>query len=192
MHAFLETTATHSMICEDDITFGNGLEDVLDDALAQATHWNILRLSGLSSKWRISVAKINGPYSLCVNIGRLKGAGAYVVDRIAAKTMTAKLVPMWLPYDHAMDREFVHGLRAISVRPFPVSQTDRQFRSLVQHRSGKRLNRAYRWLATYPYQAGNEIWRWVARSDAILRFWRGSAPRQEVTESFKTFPPVSE
>jgi len=161
--AFLATEEEHALICEDDLVIGANLPEVLRDCLRYARYWNVLRVAGLSTGRAMKVADLPSGGSLCVNAGRMKGAGAYVVDRAAARAFVEHLLPMWLPYDHAFDREWCYGLRCLSVLPFPISQTDGLFRSSIQKSSGARLPRLGRWLGTYPYQVGNEVSRWFHR-----------------------------
>ena len=168
MEAFLESDAEHALICEDDIFLSDDLEEVITAALQHTSLWNILRLTGLRAGRAVPVKKLSGHYSLCLQLGRLKGAGAYLIDRKAAVIFVQKLLPMWLPWDHAMDREWVFGLRALSVAPFPISQTDEKFQSAIQENSQPRLSKLQRWLTTYPYQIFNEISRWLFRFSALV------------------------
>lgn len=163
MEAFLATGDSHGLICEDDLVLTPEFERVLDAAMRTAGAWNVLRLSGLSPGQPARVVELAEGFFLCVNFGRLKGAGAYIVDRRAAEAMIAGLLPMWLPWDHAVDREWPFGLRACSVYPFPVSQTENLFRSSIQGGKASKLAAARRWVTTYPYQAANEISRWCLR-----------------------------
>ena len=169
MRAFLETDEAHGLICEDDIVPGENFEEVLAGALGYARHWNVLRVTGLGEgvPWRVRA--LGGGYDLCISLGRVKGAGAYVVDRVAARAFVDGLLPMWLPFDHAVDREWRFGLRAAYVLPFPCSQTEAGFRSSIQTgKTGKTASRR-RWLTTYPYQAVNEITRWLYRGANYAR-----------------------
>jgi glycosyl transferase family 25 len=169
MQTFLATKETHALIGEDDILLQPDFDEALDAALAKARHWNILRLSGLRAGQPVSTGKKCGRYDLCVNFGRVKGAGAYLIDRRAATVLTEKLLPMWLPYDHAIDREWWFGLRGMSLIPFPISQTDSGFLSSVQPGTYPKLSRTRRFLGTYPYQAANEICRWLFRGMSYVR-----------------------
>ncbi len=169
MRAFLETDDAHGLICEDDIVPGSDFDEVLASALGHARHWNVLRVTGLGNGTPLKVRKLCGDFHLCISLGRVKGAGAYVVDRTAAQAFVDRLLPMWLPFDHAVDREWHFGLRAAYVLPFPCSQTEAGFRSSIQTgKTGKTRSRR-RWLTTYPYQAGNELTRWIFRSWSWLR-----------------------
>ena len=85
MRAFLETNDTHGLICEDDIVPGPAFEEVIECALRHARHWNVLRLSGLGEGTPLKIRKLCGDFHLCISLGRVKGAGAYVVDRTAAR-----------------------------------------------------------------------------------------------------------
>ena len=169
MRAFLETDDTHGLICEDDIVPGAAFDEVIESTLRHSGYWNVLRLSGLGEGTPLKVRKLCGDFRLCISLGRVKGAGAYVVDRAAARAFVDRLLPMWLPFDHAVDREWHFGLRAAYVLPFPCSQTQAGFRSSIQTgKTGKTRSRM-RWLTTYPYQAGNEITRWLFRGWSYLR-----------------------
>ncbi len=169
MQAFLETDDEHALIGEDDLTLGPDFEAVIASALQQSCHWNILRLTGLSDGVPLRAIQLTGDYTLCVGLGRLKGTGAYVIDRKGASTLTARMLPMFLPIDHAMDREWVFGLRAAYILPFPASQKDSGFRSSIQLGKAQKLSRLRRIVATYPYQAFNEMTRWLFRGAQYAR-----------------------
>ena len=169
MRAFLETDGTHGLICEDDIVPGAAFDEAIESALLHARHWNVLRVTGLGTGNPLTIRDLPGNFRLCISLGRVKGAGAYVVDRTAAAAFVDRLLPMWLPFDHAIDREWVFGLRAAYVLPFPCSQTEAGFRSSIQTgETGKARSRS-RWFTTYPYQTGNEVTRWIFRSASYLR-----------------------
>ena len=167
--AFLESGDDHGLIVEDDLVLGPDLERVVLRALEHAEHWNLLRLSGLGTGNPASVIPLDDQYSLCVNLARLKGTGAYVVDRRGAEALVAGMLPMWLPFDHALDREWAHGLKALSVAPWPCSQTDKLFRSTIQGQQARKLSAGRRWATTYPYQIVNEFSRWIVRGSRYLR-----------------------
>ena len=169
MRAFLETGSAHGLICEDDIVPGPDFDATIESALLHARHWNVLRVTGLGTGTPLTVRALCGGFRLCISLGRVKGAGAYVVDRAAARAFVDHLLPMWLPFDHAVDREWHFGLKAAYILPFPCSQTDAGFRSSIQTgKTGKTRSRR-RWLTTYPYQAGNEMTRWLFRTASYLR-----------------------
>jgi glycosyl transferase, family 25 len=163
LETFLSTKEEFALIGEDDIVINHDLEAVLAEALRYSRFWNILRLTGLRGGTPAKVIKLIGEYYLAVNLGRLKGSGAYIVDRTAARVLVRRLLPMWLPYDHAIDREWFHGLRAACLVPFPVSQSEKRFWSVIQRNSKPKRSSGRRWCSTYPYQIFNEFTRWVFR-----------------------------
>lgn len=160
---FLATSDTHALICEDDIVLKPDLQTVLKEVMAYSSRWNVVRLSGLSDGNPLKVAPLSGGYNLCLCLGRLKGTGAYLIDRAAAKAFVTGLVPMRLPYDHAVDREWFYGMKAAYVQPFPLLQDERIFKSTIQKTSGKRLPKWRRMLTVYPYQIYNETCRIISR-----------------------------
>lgn len=167
LETFFATDERHALICEDDLTPQPGFVETVDAAMKTSAHWNILRLSGLQPGHPQAVASLGRGAELVINFGRLKGTGAYLVDRLAAQELTAGLLPMWVPYDHALDREWSYGLRSSMVLPFPISQTASGHRSSVQTGfDSRRLPAWQRWLTTYPYQLGNESLRLLFRTVA--------------------------
>ena len=168
MGEFLATDEEHALICEDDLALKGDLPEVISALLRLRGRWNIVRLTGLSRGGAVKVRRLCGNYFLGVNLGRMKGTGAYLLDRRAARAFSRHLLPMRLPYDHAFDREWFYGLTCASVRPFPVSQTDDLFPSSMQHDT-RRLSRARRWGTTYPYQCFNEVTRGLCRSAYLAR-----------------------
>ncbi len=170
MEHFLESNDDFAMICEDDLFLKPGCKKVLEAALASSSDWNILRLTGLREGKCYRLKQLSLPYFLALHLGRLKGAGAYFIDRKAASIFVKKLVPMWLPWDHAFDREWNFGLRALAIAPFPISQTEEQFESAIQKTSQSKLSTFQRCLTTYPYQVVNELLRFVARGGYLLKW----------------------
>lgn len=166
---FLESNDEVAMICEDDLFFKPGCKEVLEEALSNRSLWNILRLTGLRKGRFFRVKQLMEPYFLTLHFGRLKGAGAYLIDRKAASILVQELLPMWLPWDHAIDREWNFGLKALAIEPFPISQTEEKFESAIQTLSQPKLSTFRRSLTTYPYQAVNEITRFIARGAYFLR-----------------------
>ena len=168
IRAFLETSESHAMICEDDLHPKQEMTTLLPILMKTAFAWNIARLTGLSEGTPCKVVSLSRGYSLNVQLGRLKGCGAYILDRKAAVAFVKGLLPMWLPWDHAADREWPLGLNAVSVSPFPISQTEEKFTSAIQGNSQPRLSSEIRWLTTYPYQISNEFSRWMHRGTYAL------------------------
>ncbi len=166
---FLASNDEFAMICEDDLFLKKECKEIIEAALANASLWNILRLTGLRSGKACCVKPLSKSYFLTLHFGRLKGAGAYLIDRKAAALFVKELLPMWLPWDHAIDREWNFGLTALAVAPYPVSQTEEKFVSAIQTLSQPKLSTFRRCLTTYPYQALNEALRWIWRGSYFLK-----------------------
>ena len=189
MRAFLEhSDAEHALILEDDVSPSPSMDEVIREAMKFADRWSVLRLSGLSRGKPLRVRKLPSGHTLSVNVGRVKGAGAYIVNRAAAKQFVDHLLPITLPYDHALDREWFWGLNAVCALPFPISQTDRLFRTSIQQHSKPKLSRARRYATTYPYQAFNELSRYIFRL-CSLTLWEGEITPPPSSSPPGTLPP---
>ncbi len=163
MKAFLDSGETHALICEDDLYPQPGLEGLLEALMTLSGCWNTVRLAGLKLGNPLRIADLGDGYTLTLPFHRFKGTGAYLIDRKAAEALVRGLLPMWLPYDHALDREWIHGFSVASVAPFPISQTEEEFASDIQGNAQRRLPSALRCRWTYPYQIVNEVSRWFFR-----------------------------
>jgi len=164
LQSFLETDSELALICEDDISFGPELVTVIAAVRALPRFWNLLRLSGLSEGCPLKVRQLSPHQWLCINLGRTKGSGAYLIDRKAARALTTRLLPMKLPFDHALDREWCHHFIAASIIPYPINQIQKRFGSSIQTYAEPKLSPLRRWVTTYPYQVCNEMMRWLYRS----------------------------
>lgn len=121
LQAFLASDARYALILEDDVRIDPDIQTVLQAALAHRAHWNMLRLSTVNSGRWWPVRRL-GAANLAVCLTREKGAGAYLVDRVAAKRMVEQLLPMRLAWDIAFDLEWLLGFKTLGVYPMPVEQ----------------------------------------------------------------------
>lgn len=179
MRAFLDSGESHAMICEDDLHPLPGLAVVVESLLKRRESWNMVRLAGLKLGKPLRIAPLGEGYSLSIPFHRFKGTGAYLIDRKAAGELVNGLLPIWLPFDHALDREWAYGFAIASVAPFPISQTEEEFDSDIQGNAQRRLPDAIRWRWTYPYQIRNELSRWITRAIRVLSLaaaWRNFRP----------------
>ena len=168
MRHFLASDADYGLICEDDIALGDGFCDLLQRAISHADRWDLLRLSGRRHGTPVVVVSLDQTHSLAVNMTRQTGAGAYLVNRHAAERMTARMLPMTLPFDHAFDQEWRFGCRALSLIPFPVGQQEELFAS--QNEWSRKLKRGpSRYLTVFPHRAANEVSRVCVRSWQVVR-----------------------
>jgi len=140
LETFLESDADYGIILEDDVRLPNNLSQLLDKAIDHFQHWDLLRLSSSREGEFIKIAQLTQNYQLGYNTKVLKNTGAYLVNRKAAQNCVQKMLPMCLPYDVALDREWDFDIRAACINPFPVQLED--FPTQISQRS-KRI-RLYR------------------------------------------------
>jgi glycosyl transferase family 25 len=162
LRAFLDSEHEVAIIGEDDAKPVANLRDIVEKALRHRDSWDILRLCGFHNPHPASYARLDDQYQLCVCFTRLCGTGAYAVTRRAAETLLAELTPMYLPIDHALDREWAYGLRAAAVVPLPISQEEHGFGSQIH--ANLKLPWLRRYLTVFPWRAWNESSRLVHRS----------------------------
>ena len=121
LRTLLTSDAQYALILEDDVRLDPDIRQVLIEALTQTRHWNLLRLSTVNSGTWWPVRPL-GRTNLAVCLTREKGAGGYVVDRVAARQMVDKLLPMRLSWDIAFDLEWLLGFKTLGVYPMVIAQ----------------------------------------------------------------------
>lgn len=164
LRLFLGTDQEYAIIAEDDARPVPEILDIARAALQYCTCWDILRLCGTNRLHAVAYAALTTQYSIGVCYAKLCGTGAYLVSRHAATVLLSHLTPMWLPIDHALDKEWAYGLRASVVMPLPYSQLDNQFESQTL---GKKLPWYQRYWTVTPYRIRNEFQRAVHRHIAF-------------------------
>ncbi len=189
LRAFLESDLDHAVIAEDDASPRSDLRATLDAAIRLGDAWDLLRLCGFHDPHPLPFATLDDPQRsrLCIALTRLCGTGAYLVNRRGAARLVERLLPMRLPIDHAIDREWVLGLRAAMVHPLPVGQFDHAFASQTAAKSLK-LPALRRYWTVFPYRAANETARVCFR---LLRWARLRAmpPRSRVSQAIAPTSP---
>ncbi len=176
LDTFLESDREFGIICEDDIRPVRNLRCIVEEAIAYRNDWDILRLCGFHNSHPRPFAQLSDGYSLAVNFTRLCGTGAYMLNRRAAEILREGLKPMWLPIDHALDREWAYGLNAASIHPLPISQEDHSFESQTTPSKNEKLPAWQRYWTVLPYRAANEISRVFARGRQFRRARTNRAP----------------
>ncbi len=167
MDIFLDSQESHALICEDDVKPVDAFHEIIASALGQQEHWDILRLSGFRNANPQTILSLTDGYALSVNLTFLAGTGAYVINRHAAKILREKLLPMYLPYDHALDREWEWGLKSLCVSPLPIDQGEHDFRTQIQTRNSK-VAWYKRYWTVLPFRLKTHCMRYTARKAALL------------------------
>ncbi len=169
LDTFLDSKQDFGIICEDDIRPVRNLRRIVEDATNFRDDWDILRLSGLHNGNPRRFVELSHGYSIAINFTRLCGTGAYMLNRSAAEVLRKALDTMWLPIDHALDREWAYGLKAASIYPLPVSQEDHDFESQTKATKSEKLPVWQRYWTVFPYRAANEIQRFLVRGRQLRR-----------------------
>lgn len=120
LRAFLDSEAEHALILEDDIQLPEGILEIIDSALAYSDHWNLIRMTSFTPGEHLTFAQLNETYSLSYNLKVLKNTGAYIIDRHAAQCILDHMLPMCLPYDVALDRNWRYGFKTACISPLPI------------------------------------------------------------------------
>lgn len=163
--SFLASEREFAVVCEQGFIPTRKIVQILDEAVIYRDVWDILRLSGLTKERSRRVAHLRDGYWLSVNFGRLQGTGAYFVNRYAASVLVKELRPMSVPFEQALDREWIFGLNAASVTPNPFRT---EASALVGHSSRKQSLRRSFW-ATSLFAALHDIDRFIARRRQLRR-----------------------
>lgn len=169
LELFLESGDEFAMIAEDDSKPNLQIDRILHSAIRYRECWDILRVCGFHHPHPVAYAEIEGGYQLAVCFTKLCGTGAYVVSRHAADVLLQKLVPMFLPIDHALDREWAYGLRASAIMPLPISQEEHTFTTQIPISKSYKLPAIQRYWTVFPFRLQNELRRLVARSRQLRK-----------------------
>lgn len=175
LRAFLDSDAEHALILEDDVTFAPDFIAMMEASLARGDDWDILRLSTVNTGRAIPFSRLFGRYRLAIALTREKGAGAYMVNRRAARWLVRQL-PMRLAYDIMFDLEYLAGLRAVFVTPLPCQQITGEATQIQNQGPDFKLPK-WRYLTVLPYRAWLEITRLIMRlgylgAAALRGLWR--------------------
>lgn len=121
---FLKSGSDYALILEDDVNLPDQLPKLITEAITHDQHWDLLRLSSSRDGQYIKITNMSSDSELVYNTRVLKNTGAYVINRKAAKSCVDKMLPMCLPYDVALDRDWDFGFKTACIIPFPVACED--------------------------------------------------------------------
>jgi glycosyl transferase family 25 len=188
LRTFLESDLEFAIVAEDDARPEPDLLATISEALRFRATWDLLRLCGFHDPHPLPFATLDDTRRtrLCIAFTRLCGTGAYLVNRRGAERMCSRLLPMRLPIDHAIDREWTMGISTAMLQPLPIGQVDHGFESQTGSTSAK-LPALRRYWTVFPYRAVNETTRaffrtgrWIAAALAARRV-AGLAHRNATT-----------
>ena len=176
LELFIRTDENYALICEDDIEFLPNLRKIINNALSSEINFDLLRLSGGSDKKRergspIKLARIQDEYHLAINFTFKPGTGCYLINKKGAKAVLKKLHKISLPIDHALDRDWLIGLKSLTVFPSPVTLKESLHiqNSYIQATKEYKINSFLSLWTVIPYRIFNEILRTLYKSFFLLR-----------------------
>lgn len=141
LRTFLQSDRSHALILEDDVTLPENIAGILKSACEHETCWDMLRLTSSRQGEYLPFAEISEGYRLAYNLRVLKNTGAYFVNRHAAQCCVDRMLPMCLPFDVALDREWDYGFRTACIVPLPI-RLEEEFPGQIPKAKRIRLLRA--------------------------------------------------
>ncbi|MDR1957982.1 MAG: glycosyltransferase family 25 protein [Planctomycetaceae bacterium] len=172
IRAFWESRAEYALICEDDVSAAPRFMEVLQEALRYQTSWDLLRLNCLKEPYGFSVETLGHGYFLHIPVSWCGGAGAYVLNRKAAKGILQCALPMRHPYDHIFEQNWRMGFNIAMVKPFPIvlNETSRNSCIGASHSYKLPFLRRYFLTWTLPYRGYMALGRLVKQYVSLIRY----------------------
>ena len=159
MREFLASDAPFALVLEDDVLLHDSLPAVLRGLMGQPGRWDVAKLSAVHSGTPVPYLEVAPGHHLAVMLSKCTGSSAYVMNRRAAESYAAGLLPMQLPYDHVFDQGWRFGLKFRLVTPTPCGH-DESIASTIGTPAGP--PRKFAWpqrLPAYAWRLGNELHR---------------------------------
>lgn len=169
MRLVLASDAEFALVLEDDVLLDSSLLSVLLGLMNAPARWDMVKLSAVHSGTPMPVLEVAPGHQLAVMLSRCTGSSAYLINRQAAQTYAAGLLPMSLPYDHVFDQGWRFKLKVRLVTPTPCGH-DAQIASSISLPAG--ASRKFRWWQrghAHVYRLGNE---WQRLVYGLRSLWR--------------------
>ena len=119
MREFLAGPWHWALVLEDDADFPDDFQDLLRRLIAIESQWDIVKLSSFHAGTPVRIENLSERYALAVPLSRLMNSNSVLLNRQAAEALVEKLIPMQLPYDHALERAWLFALKLRTVTPSP-------------------------------------------------------------------------
>ena len=119
LKTFLAGPWLWGLVLEDDADFPEDFGALLEQLAACSDKWDIVKLSSFHSGTPVPVHPLSAGRRLAVPLSRMMNSNAILFSRHAAQVLLKQLLPMTLPYDHALEQAVALGLRLRSVTPLP-------------------------------------------------------------------------
>ena len=173
MRALLASPHRAALVLEDDVLLTPALVPVLRGLMAHADRWDVVKLSQVHSGTPQPVLEVTPGHRLAVMLSRCTGSSAYLMNRRAAESYTARILPMTLPYDHVFDQGWTFGLKVRLVTPTPCIHDETIATTIATGGASRKFSR-WRRLPAHLYRLGNESQRVVY---ALREIWRERSAR---------------
>lgn len=130
LRQFLQTDDSYALVLEDDAILPLNITEIIHSADQFSKHWDVLRLSSSRDGKYLVFGNLDTGHRIAFNTKVLKSAAAYLINQKAARLCLEKMLPLYLPYDVALDRDWDFGFRTACVTPFPV-KVEREMESQI-------------------------------------------------------------
>ena len=176
LELFTETSEDYAFICEDDITFDDDFLNVVRKSLENKIRFDVLRLSGNEDKTRekgspIKLSRVYKDFYLSLNFSYKPITACYLINRKAAQTILRKMKVMHVPYDYAIDRDWVLGIRSLTISPSLVNLKE-EFHiknSFIKASKDYKFNTFFRIWTIVPYRFYVELSRIIYKIILFLK-----------------------
>lgn len=119
---FLSSKDEFALILEDDVAFDpEKLEEILKELTRHKKIWDIVNFELNHHGLPVKIHKIKEHF-LCAYLMNVKHAGAYFINRFAAKKLVEKFYPIKLPLDHYFTRAWEFNINFLGIEPRIVKQ----------------------------------------------------------------------
>ena len=120
IHEFLASSSGYALVLEDDIDFDpSDLTQVIQDLLLQEDKWDIVNLKPLYAHnyWKTVGTLAQSKRSLVEFTSTTFGTAAYLLNRKAGYALLQKSLPIVMPYDWYITRDWEFGIKYRGIFP---------------------------------------------------------------------------
>ena len=165
---FLDSSEEYGLICEDDIEFNENFSRILKECLRTYDKFDILRLAGSEDKSKekgnpIKLFELERDHFISLNLTYKPIAACYLINRKAAKSILKNMRIMHLPYDYALDRDWLLGVRSLTIYPSIVNLKKEYHieNSFIKATKSYKLNIFFKLWTVVPYRLYLEARRFI-------------------------------
>ena len=124
------------LVCEDNVQLHSNFRQVYPRLPQLAERYSFLKLSGITARRYRTVARVERDLSIVQHFGLVCGSSCYLLTPGAAGAFLDCSTSFAQPVDNFMEKSWLHGLPAYSLRPYPVARAE--VRSLIGRRKDKK------------------------------------------------------